>query len=119
MSVTSQVHDIAVMADGAGRGRAAAPRRVLVDTPEGILRAADMFAEEGIVFDAGPGKHGLTQAFFVYVFEPGGNRIELFSGGYAIHGPDWQPVIWKGEDIARAIVWYGAALPETFFTVAT
>jgi catechol 2,3 dioxygenase len=119
MSVTSQVHDIACMTDALGERGRLHHVGFSVDTPEGILRAADMFAEEGIVFDAGPGKHGLTQAFFVYVFEPGGNRIELFSGGYAIHGPDWQPVIWKGEDIARAIVWYGAPLPESFFTVAT
>jgi catechol 2,3-dioxygenase len=119
MSVTSQVHDIAVMADGAGHDGRLHHVGYSIDTPEGILRAADMFAEEGIAFDAGPGKHGLTQAFFVYVFEPGGNRIELFSGGYAIHGPDWQPVIWKGEDIGRAVVWYGAPLPESFFTVAT
>lgn len=119
MSVTSQVHDIAVMADGAGEKGRLHHVGYSIDTPEGILRAADMFAEEGIAFDAGPGKHGLTQAFFVYVFEPGGNRIELFSGGYQIHGPDWQPVIWKGEDIGRAVVWYGAPLPESFFTVAT
>jgi catechol 2,3-dioxygenase len=78
-----------------------------------------MFVEEGTPIDEGPAKHGLTQAFFIYVFEPGGNRVELFSGGYAIHGPDWQPLIWDGASIEKAIILYGGALPTPFFTVAT
>jgi catechol 2,3-dioxygenase len=119
MSVTSQVHDIAIQRDGLGRDGRLNHIAYAVDTPEGILRSADIFSEEGLRIDAGPGKHGLTQAFFIYVFEPGGNRVELFSGGYSILGPDWQPVIWEGEALERAIVWYGGALPDTFFTEAT
>ncbi len=118
LSVTSQVHDVAIMRDGHGLARLHHVAYHL-DTPEGILRATDALIDEGARIDVGPGKHGLTQAFFVYVFEPGGNRVELFSGGYAIHGPDWQPVIWSGEDLERAIVWYGGELPESFFDVAT
>jgi catechol 2,3-dioxygenase len=119
MSVTSQVHDLAIMRDGLGeRGRLHHVAYSL-DTPEALLRAADVFVEEGTPIDAGPGKHGLTQAFFIYVFEPGGNRVELFSGGYPIHGPDWQPIIWDGAAIERDVVWYGGMLPDTFFTVAT
>jgi catechol 2,3-dioxygenase len=120
MSVTSQVHDIAVMKTEAPELDGGLHHiAYYVDTPEGILRAADMFAEEGTVMEAGPGKHGLTQAFFVYVFEPGGNRVELFSGGYPIHNPDWEPIIWTEEELQRSIVWYGAPLPETFFMVGT
>ena len=48
-----------------------------------------------------------------------GNRVELFSGGYPIHGPDWKPIIWDGANIQKAIVWYGGQLPDTFFNVAT
>lgn len=120
MSVTSQVHDIAVMRtedpklDGGLHHIA-----FNVDTPEGILRAADMFAEEGTPIEAGPGKHGLTQAFFVYVFEPGGNRVELFSGGYVIHDPDWKPIIWTEAQMKESLVWYGTPVPETFFMVGT
>jgi catechol 2,3-dioxygenase len=119
MSVTSQVHDIAIQRDGLGLTGRMHHIAYTLDTPEGILRAADFFSEEGTRIDAGPGKHGLTQAFFIYAFEPGGNRVELFSGGYAILGPDWQPIIWEGEELARAVVWYGGALPDTFFDEAT
>lgn len=119
MSVTSQVHDLAVMADATGQNGRLHHVAFYVDTAEGMLRAAELFAEEEVQVEAGPGKHGITQAFFMYVFEPGGNRVELFSGGYVIHDPDWQPVIWKAEEMERAIIWFGAALPEPFFSVAT
>jgi catechol 2,3-dioxygenase len=119
MSVTSQVHDIAVMRDATGQDGRLHHIAFYVDSPDGVLRAAEIFAEEETAVEAGPGKHGLTQAFFIYVFEPGGNRVELFSGGYAIHNPDWQPIIWKAEEVERAIIWYGSPLPEPFFSVAT
>jgi catechol 2,3-dioxygenase len=119
MSVTSQVHDIAIMRDGRGHDGRLHHIAYYLDTPEGILRATDILVDAGARIDAGPGKHGLTQAFFVYVWEPGGNRVELFSGGYAIHGPDWQPVIWDGANIERAVVWFGGELPPSFFDEAT
>lgn len=119
LSVTSQPHDVAIMRDESGRDGRLHHIAYYLDTPEGILRAADIFVDEDTPIDAGPGKHGLTQAFFVYVFEPGGNRVELFSGGYQIHGPDWQPIIWDGAMIEKAIVWYGGALPASFFEVTT
>lgn len=94
------------MRDGMGeRGRL---RRIAYyfDTPETLLCAADTFVEEGTPIDAGPGKHGLTQAFFNYVFEPGGNWVEMFSGGYPIHGPGWKPIIREGAAIEKATVWF-------------
>ena len=51
--------------------------------------------------------------------EPGGNRVELFSGGYPIHGPDWPPVSRDGANLEKAVVWCGGMLPDTFFNVAT
>lgn len=53
------------------------------------------------------------------MFEPGGNRVELFSGGYPIHGPDGQPIIRDEANIEKAIVWCGGQLPDTFFNLAT
>jgi catechol 2,3-dioxygenase len=31
---------------------------------------------------------------FLYVRDPSGFRVELFSGGYRNYMPDWQPVGW-------------------------
>lgn len=119
MSVTSQVHDLAIMRDGLGERGRLHHIAYYLETPQDLLRATDIFVEEGTPIDAGPGKHGLTQAFYLYVFEPGGNRVELFSGGYPIHAPDWEPIIWDGDAIQEAIVWYGGQLPDTFFSHAT
>jgi catechol 2,3-dioxygenase len=122
MSVTSQVHDIAVGPDPAGRSGRLHHVAFYVDSVEAMYRAADLFREEDVPIEAGPGKHGVSQALFMYVFEPGGNRVEIFSGGYPIHDPDWRPIIWaptEPEDFARALIWFGGTPPESFFTVGT
>ena len=47
------------------------------DTREDILRAADICLDHGVFIETGPHKHAIQQTFFLYVYEPGGNRIEL------------------------------------------
>jgi catechol 2,3 dioxygenase len=121
LSVTVNVHDIALTLDRR-------PDRTLgslhhlgfyVDTREKLLEAADLMSESGIHIEAGPAKHGITQAFFMYVYEPGGNRIELFSGGYQIFEPDWKTVTWTEAEFQRAIIWWGAQLPESYMAYGT
>ena len=51
------------------------------DTREDILKAADIFLENGIYIESGPHKHAINQTFFLYVWEPGGNRIEFANAG--------------------------------------
>ena len=51
------------------------------DTREDILKAADIFLENGIHIESGPHKHAINQTFFLYVWEPGGNRIEFANAG--------------------------------------
>ena len=63
-----------------------------VDTNEGIWRAANLFVDHGVFIEFAPSKHAINQTYFVYVLEPGGNRIEICSGGYMIFAPDWQPI---------------------------
>ncbi|UUT36213.1 VOC family protein [Microbacterium elymi] len=47
------------------------------DSREDILKAADICLENGIYIEYGPYKHAINQTFFLYVWEPGGNRIEF------------------------------------------
>ncbi len=44
------------------------------DTREEILRAADVCLDAGVHIETGPHKHAIQQTFFLYVWEPGGNR---------------------------------------------
>jgi len=60
----------------------------------------------------------IGQTFFVYVYEPGANRVELCAGGYQIVAPDWQPVRWTEAERARGQAW-GASTVASFHTYGT
>jgi len=48
---------------------------------EEIPRAADIFLENGVYIETGPHTHAIQQTFFLYVWEPGGNRVEVANAG--------------------------------------
>lgn len=115
MSVTPLVHDIAVMFDTLKRPDRFHHVAYYMDNWQDLLRAADIFREHNISINVGPGKHGISQAFFIYVKDPGsGHRIELFSGGYLIFEPDWEPIEWHEDELAEGIIWWGSPLPADF-----
>ena len=76
-----------------------------VDQREDVLRAADIFLEHGIVMESGPHKHAIQQTFFLYTYEPGGNRIEVCAGGFLIFAPDHEPVVWTQAERAKGQAW--------------
>jgi len=89
------------------------------DTREDILRAADVFLEAGIHIETGPHKHAIQQTFFLYVWEPGGNRIELCNAGARlILAPDWEPISWTAAERAKGHAW-GLKTIDTFHTHGT
>jgi len=118
ISVTPLVHDVAYTLD-ATRARARLHHVAFwVDNREDVLRAADICLENDIFIETGPSKHAITQAFFLYGYEPGGNRFEIFSGGYLIFAPDWEPIVWTQAERARGQAW-GLRLPESFHSYGT
>ena len=118
ISVTPLAHDIAYTVDATNSNGRLHHVAYWADTREEVLRGADIFLENGIYIETGPSKHAITQGFFLYVYEPGGNRIEVFSGGYLIFTPDFEPVTWTQEERAKGQAW-GLQLPETFHTYGT
>jgi catechol 2,3-dioxygenase len=89
------------------------------DSREDILRAADIFLENGIHIETGPHKHAIQGTFFLYVWEPAGNRVELANAGARlILAPDWEPVIWTETDRKKGQAW-GLKTIETFHTHGT
>jgi catechol 2,3-dioxygenase len=118
ISVTPLVHDIAYTLDATNSNGRLHHIAYWCDTREDLLRAADIFLESGIYIETGPSKHAPTHGFFLYVYEPGGNRIEIFSGGYLIFSPDFEPVTWTQEERAKGQAW-GLKLPESFHTYGT
>lgn len=89
-----------------------------VDQREDVLRAADIFLEAGIVMESGPHKHAIQQTFFLYTWEPGGNRIEVCSGGFLVFAPDHEPVVWTQAERAKGQAW-GMQTVATFHIKGT
>jgi catechol 2,3-dioxygenase len=90
-----------------------------VDCREDVLRAADIFLEAGIFIETGPHKHAIQQTFFLYVYEPGGNRVEVANAGARlILAPDWQPIVWTESERAKGQAW-GLKTVESFHTYGT
>jgi catechol 2,3-dioxygenase len=83
------------------------------DTREDILRAADICLDRGVFIETGPHKHAIQQTFFLYVYEPGGNRIELCNPcARLIFAPDWAPVSWTEAERAKGQAWGLATIPS-------
>jgi catechol 2,3-dioxygenase len=90
-----------------------------VDQREDILRAADIFLENGVHIETGPHKHAIQGTFFLYVWEPAGNRVELANAGARlILQPDWEPVVWTEAERKKGQAW-GLKTIETFHTHGT
>jgi catechol 2,3-dioxygenase len=118
ISVTPFVHDVAYTLD-ATRARGRLHHVAFwADNREDVLRAADLYLENDVFIETGPAKHAITQGFFLYGYEPGGNRVEIFTGGYLIFAPDWEPVVWTQAERARGQAW-GLQLPKSFHSYGT
>lgn len=118
LSVTPLMHDIAYVRDFTGTRGRLHHVAYWVDNREDVLRAADILLENNIFLEAGPAKHNISQAFFIYLYEPGGNRVEIYSGGYLIFAPDWEPITWNKSERGKGVHW-GGELPESFRTYGT
>ncbi len=115
LSATNKSYDLALTQDHAGGHGRLHHVTYFVDSREDVLRAADFLVEAGIKIETGPHKHNIGQTFFLYFFEPGGNRCELGSGGYLIFDPEWKPIQWNEADRAKGQAW-GLKTIESFHT---
>lgn len=84
-----------------------------------VLRACDVLAAAGYYkeIERGPGRHGLSNALFVYVRDPDGNRIELYANDYLTADPEAEPIRWTLEDPRRQTFW-GHSAPASWFEEA-
>ncbi len=72
------------------------------DTRGDILRAADLCLDNGVHIETGPHKHAIQQTFFLYVYEPGGNRVELCNPlTRPVRAPDWPLITGPGPSAPR------------------
>ena len=118
-SVNNKTYDL-VCTEERGRGHGRLHHvTYATDQREDILRAADIFLENGVHIETGPHKHAIQGSFFLYVWEPAGNRVELANGGARlILAPDWEPVVWTEADRRKGQAW-GLKTIESFHTHGT
>jgi catechol 2,3-dioxygenase len=85
-------------------------------TPLNIIDLLDLMATTGYVgnIERGPGRHGISNAFFLYVRDPDGHRIELYCSDYQTVDPDLEPIRWALTDPQRQTLW-GAPAPRSWF----
>lgn len=111
------VHDQAFM-NGAG------PRLhhigFFLPDPLAVINTCDVLASMGYgeSIERGPGRHGLSNAFFLYLRDPDGHRIELYNGDYLTSDPDFKPIRWDINDPMRQTFW-GHEAPECWFNEAS
>ena len=119
MTTTNKSYDMAFTADHYGaRGRFHHFTYAL-DSREEVLRAADIFLENDVFIETGPHKHAVQQTFFLYVYEPGGNRVEVANAGARLLlAPDWQPIVWTETERKKGQAW-GLKTIESFHTHGT
>lgn len=119
LTTNNKSYDVAVTEDFTGVPGRFHHVMYAVDSREEVLRAADICLEHGVFIETGPHKHAIQQTFFLYVYEPGGNRFEIGNAGARlILAPDWQTIVWSEEERKKGQAW-GLQTVASFHTHGT
>jgi catechol 2,3-dioxygenase len=107
------VHDVAFTN---GRGPRLHHCAYWVPTAMNIIHLCDVMATTGYLtnLERGPGRHGIANAFFLYVRDPDGHRVEFYTCDYQTMDPDHEPLRWSLRDPRRQSLW-GQPAPRSWF----
>lgn len=91
-----------------------------VPTPLNIIDLLDLMATTGYLanIERGPGRHGISNAFFLYIRDQDGHRTEIYCSDYQTVDPDLEPIRWSLTDPQRQTLW-GAAAPRSWFELGS
>tara|TARA_B100000029_G_scaffold457263_1_gene485866 strand:- start:2219 stop:3199 length:981 start_codon:yes stop_codon:yes gene_type:complete len=87
-----------------------------VPSPLNIIDLLDVMSTTGYIsnIERGPGRHGISNAFFLYIRDPDGHRIEIYCSDYQTLDTDHEPIKWDLKDPQRQTLW-GAPAPKSWF----
>ena len=71
----------------------------------GALRMSD-------AIERGPGRHGVSNAFYLYLRDPDGHRVEIYTQDYYTGDPDNPVVTWDVHDNQRRDWWGNPVVPS-------
>ena len=77
----------------------------------GALRRSD-------AIERGPGRHGVSNAFYLYLRDPDGHRVEIYTQDYWTGDPDNPVVSWDVHDNQRRD-WWGTPVVPSWYTDAS
>lgn len=107
------VHDLAFTN---GRGPRLHHSAVWVSSALSIIHLLDVMSTTGYLenIERGPGRHGISNALFLYIRDPDGHRLEIYNSDYMTVDPDHEALAWKLRDPQRQTLW-GAPAPKSWF----
>ncbi|HET8927052.1 MAG TPA: 3,4-dihydroxyphenylacetate 2,3-dioxygenase [Microbacterium sp.] len=73
----------------------------------GALRISDRI-------ERGPGRHGVSNAFYLYLRDPDGHRVEIYTQDYYTGDPDNPVVTWDVHDNQRRDFWGNPVVPSWY-----
>jgi len=86
-----------------------------------VLTTCDLFGatEQQHHIERGPGRHGVSNAFYVYLRDPDGHRIEVYTSDYFTGDPDHETYRWSVHDERRRDYWGNAVIPSWYAEATT
>ena len=114
MEVKGNTHDLVFTN---GRGPRLHHFAYTVPDATSLIHAADVAGSLGFgqEIDRGPGRHGISNALFLYLRDPDQHRIELFTTHYQFIDLEADPIRWDVSDPRRAQLWGMPASARWFF----
>jgi catechol 2,3-dioxygenase len=85
-----------------------------------VLRVCDILGSlraEGCI-ERGPGRHGVSNAMYVYLRDPDGHRLEIYTSDYYTGDPDHPVLRWSVKDPRRRDFW-GNPVVQSWYAEAT
>jgi catechol 2,3-dioxygenase len=104
MEVKGNTHDLVFTN---GRGPRLHHFAYAVPDAASLIHAADVAGALGFgdQIDRGPGRHGISNALFLYLRDPDQHRVELFNTHYQFIDLETPPIRWDVTDPRRAQLW--------------
>jgi len=84
--------------------------------PHSVLRICDIIGSLQLedCIERGPGRHGVSNAFYVYLRDPDGHRLEIYTSDYYTGDPDHPVLRWSVRDPRRRDFWGNAVIPSWY-----
>ncbi len=107
------VHDVATT-----QGSSPRLHHLAFAVPEAhnILHLADVLGSvrEEHHMERGPGRHGVSNAFYLYLRDPDGHRVEIYTTDYFTGDPGHQAFRWDVNDPRRRDFWANPIVPRWY-----